>query len=404
MVKRNPHMAKLSGGYLFPEIARRKKALLEKNPSAKVISLGIGDTTLPLTPYICSALLDAAKKLGTKEGYSGYGDEQGMTALREKIAKVLYHGSADSDEVFISDGAKPDLGRMQILFGADATLAVQDPSYPVYVDGSVIVGATGPYNQKKQQYASIIYMRCTPKNRFFPDLAAQPRTDLIYFCSPNNPTGAVATKQQLKKLVDFAKQNRSIIIFDAAYAEYIEEKGLPKSIYEIPGAKEVAIEVNSFSKTIGFTGVRLGWCVVPKQLVYEDGSSVHKDWNRITTTIFNGASNLVQRGGLAALDAEGLTEMKQTVDYYKENARIIKTALDALGFETYGGRNAPYIWVRIKGKKSWDAWSELLEQKHIVTTPGAGFGPGGEGFLRFSSFGRREDVLLAVERLKRDKL
>ena len=400
MVQRNPNMAKLHASYLFPEINKRKKELLSRVPSAKIISLGIGDTTTPLTPFISAALQKAAAQLGTEKGYSGYGDEQGMKELREKIAQTLYKNIISAEEVFVSDGAKPDLGRLQIMFGSNISVAVQDPSYPVYVDGSVIVGATEEYNTEKQQFNKLVYMKCVPENNFFPDLATLPKTDLIYFCSPNNPTGAAATKRQLEELIAFAKKNKSIIIFDAAYAEYIEDQTIPKSIYELEGAKEVAIEINSFSKTVGFTGVRLGWCIVPLTLKYDDGNSVHKDWNRMVTTLFNGASNIVQYGGIAALEKEGIEEMRQTVAYYKENARIIKSALDKLGYETYGGINAPYIWARIKNKKSWDAFSELLEQKHIVTTPGVGFGAAGEGFLRFSPFGRRESVLEAVERMK----
>lgn len=400
MVQRNPNMAKLHASYLFPEINKRKKELLLRNPAAKIISLGIGDTTSPLTPFISRALQRAAADLSTETGYSGYGDEQGMKELREKIAQTLYKGIISAEEVFVSDGAKPDLGRLQFMFGNAVRVAVQDPSYPVYVDGSVIVGATEQYNPEKQQFNKIVYMNCVPENNFFPDLRVLPRTDLIYFCSPNNPTGAAASREQLKELIAFAKKNKSIIIFDAAYAEYIEDSTIPKSIYELEGAKEVAIEINSFSKTVGFTGVRLGWCIVPLALQFDDGTPVHKDWSRIVTTIFNGASNIVQYGGLAALEKEGIEEMRQTVAYYKENARIIKKALDALGYETYGGINAPYIWVSVKNKNSWDAFSELLEQKHIVTTPGVGFGAAGEGFLRFSPFGRRESVLEAVERMK----
>ncbi|MBW2992244.1 LL-diaminopimelate aminotransferase [Candidatus Woesearchaeota archaeon] len=403
MVKRNKNIAKLQAGYLFPEINRRKNALLEKNPDAKIISLGIGNTTEPLTPHITERLINASKGLGTKENYSGYGDEQGMTELRKKIAEKMYNNLVEPDEVFTSDGAKCDCGRLQLMFGDDVSIAVQDPAYPVYVDGSVIIGATGDYNKEKEQFNNIVYMSCTPENNFFPDLENTPRTDLIYFCSPNNPTGAVATKEQLKKLVDFAKKNSSIIIFDAAYSEFIHDKELPKSIFEIEGAKEVALEVNSFSKPIGFTGVRLGWTIVPKELKFEDSSSVNADWNRIMCTVFNGASNIVQKGGLAALDDEGLKEMKQTIDFYMENAKIIKQGLDDIGIKCYWTGNSPYIWAYFPGRKSWDVFEEILENAHVVTTPGSGFGPAGEGFIRFSAFGHREDVLEAVKRLK-DKL
>lgn len=400
MVKRNKNLAKLKAGYLFPEINRRKNALLEKNPDAKIISLGIGNTTEPLTPHIVDGLKNAALGMGKNEGYSGYGAEQGMDALREKIAEKIYDGIIDADEVFVSDGAKCDCGRLQVLFGNDVSIAVQDPAYPVYVDGSVIIGATGDYDEEKGQFKDIIYMSCTPENNFFPDLENMPRTDLIYFCSPNNPTGAVATKEQLKRLVDFAKNNNSIILFDSAYSEFIRDEHYPKSIFEIEGARDVAIEINSFSKPIGFTGVRLGWTVVPKELKFENGESVNKDWNRIMTTVFNGASNIIQAGALSALDEEGIKEMKSTVDFYMENAKIIKEGLDSVGIKTYWTGNSPYIWAEFPGKDSWEMFSEILEKAHVVTTPGAGFGPSGQGFIRFSAFGHRDDVVEAVERLK----
>ncbi len=400
MVKRNKNLAKLQAGYLFPEINRRKNALLEKSPDAKVISLGIGNTTEPLTPHITEGLKKACEGMGTVGGYSGYGDEQGMTELRAKIAEKMYNGIVDADEVFTSDGAKCDCGRLQLLFGSEVSIAVQDPAYPVYVDGSVIAGATGEYNKDKELFDNIEYMSCTPENDFFPDLDILPRTDLIYFCSPNNPTGAVATKEQLKKLVDFAKKNKSIILFDAAYSEFVKDDSLPKSIFEIDGAREVAIEINSFSKPIGFTGVRLGWTLVPKELKFEDGSLVRDDWNRIMTTVFNGASNIVQLGGLAALDDEGLKEMREVIDFYMENARLIKEGLDSVGVKSYWTGNSPYIWAYFPGRKSWDVFSEILEKAHVVTTPGSGFGPAGEGFVRFSAFGHRDDVIEAVKRVK----
>jgi len=400
MVQRNKNLARLQAGYLFPEIKKRKKEFLAKHPDAKILSLGIGNTTEPLTKYITKGLVNAAKGLGTKEGYSGYGDEQGMPELRKKIAETFYNNIISPEEVFISDGAKCDIGRMQLMFGSNVTIAVQDPAYPVYVDGSVIIGATGDYNKEKGLFSNIAYMKCNPQNNFFPDLSKVPRTDLIYFCSPNNPTGAVATKEQLKQLVNFAKKNRSIIIFDAAYAEFIQDKDLPRSIYEIEGSRDVAIEISSFSKYIGFTGVRLGWSIVPKDLKYDDGSNVNQDWNRIMTTIFNGASNIAQKGGLAALDEKGLKEMKKTIKFYKENAAIIKKGLTEMEIKTYGGINSPYIWAEFPKKKSWDVFAEILEKCHVVTTPGSGFGPAGESFIRFSCFGHREDVEEAVKRLK----
>ena len=400
MAKRNPNIAKLQSGYLFPEISRRKNEFLEENPGAKLISLGVGDTTEPITPYIAKALTNAATGLGTVKGYSGYGPEQGLFELREKIAEVVYNNGVGGEEIFVSDGAKPDIGRLQLLFGNNAAVALQDPAYPVYVDSSVMYGKTGNYSRKANSFGSIIYMPCTPENSFFPDLRKTGKADVIFFCSPNNPTGAVATKKQLKELVIHAKKNKSIIVFDAAYSEYIAGRNLPKSIYEIEGAKEVAIEVNSFSKSIGFTGVRLGWTVIPNQLKFDDGSFVRNDWNRIMTTLFNGASNIAQKAALAALDNNGLKEMKQIVSYYMENAKMIKSALEKSGYEPYGGDNAPYIWARMGNMKSWEAFDCLLEKANIVTTPGVGFGQSGEGFLRFSAFGHREDIEEAVKRLR----
>ena len=401
MLKRNQNMAKLQSGYLFPEITRRKKEFSARNPNARIISLGIGDATEPITKHIGKALYDAAKGLGTEKGYTGYGDEQGMAALREKIASVMYGSKVDAEEVFVSDGAKPDIGRLHLLFGNEAVVAVQDPAYPVYIDSTVMYGKTGKYNNAAKQFENIVYMPCTPENNFFPDLKKMPRADVIFFCSPNNPTGAVATREQLQQLVNYARKNKSIIIFDAAYSQYISDKNIPKSIYEIEGAEETAIEINSFSKSIGFTGVRLGWSVVPNELKFDDGSLVRNDWNRISTTLFNGASSIAQCGGLAALDGEGLQEMKKLVLFYMENARIIKAALQDIGYEAYGGDNAPYIWAKAKGNGSWDAFEYLLERANIVTTPGVGFGQCGEGFLRFSAFGHRKNIKEAVKRLKK---
>ncbi|HII64298.1 TPA: LL-diaminopimelate aminotransferase [Candidatus Woesearchaeota archaeon] len=401
MAKRNPHLAKLQSGYLFPEINRRKKEFLAAHPQAKLISLGIGDTTQPIAPPIIKGIVQAVKRLGKRDTYTGYGDEQGITELRERIASVLYHGRVKGEEVFVSDGAKPDTGRLQMLFGSDTVMAVQDPSYPVYVDSSVMMGQTGPLSSKTSQFKGIAYLPCTPDNGFFPSLGNAKDAGVIFFCSPNNPTGAVATREQLKALVDFAKENRSIIIFDAAYSQFIRDENLPRSIYEIPGAKEVALEVSSFSKSIGFTGVRLGWTVVPNELCFDDGTPVRKDWNRIMTTVFNGASSIAQYGGIAALEREGMKEMERTVSYYMENASIIRQALRKLGYTVFGGDNAPYLWVQTKGMTSWDAFSFLLQKAHVITTPGSGFGPSGEGFLRFSAFGHREDVLEAVKRLEK---
>jgi LL-diaminopimelate aminotransferase len=398
MITRNPGLSNLKAGYLFPEIGRRRREFAAAHPEAKIISLGIGNTTEPLTPHIDGGLVEGARRLGTLAGYSGYGDEQGLTALRERIAAVFYATcTVAADEVFVSDGAKCDIGRLQLLFGRDAKVAVQDPSYPVYVDGSVLVGAAGAW--QGTGYAGISYLPCVAANDYFPDLAALPANGLFYFCSPNNPTGAVATRAQLTALVEAARRLGTVIIFDAAYAEYIKDPALPKSIFEIHGARSCAIEVNSFSKPIGFTGVRLGWTVVPKELTYASGETVWADWNRICTTVFNGASNVAQYGGLAALEPAGIAEMRGLIDFYLGNAALIREALKTLGISCIGGANAPYVWAQFPGRTSWDVFTEILEKCHVVTTPGSGFGPAGESFVRFSSFGHRADVVEACRRL-----
>jgi len=390
MIKRNIHLAKLKGNYLFPEIHKRKLKFISDHPDANVISLGIGDTTEPIPHSIVQTMSKEALNLGTLSGYTGYGPEQGIEKLRESIASTLYHHLVHASEVFVSDGAKCDLGRLQLLFGSNISVAIQDPAYPVYVDGSIMHGVD-----------TIIYMPCTPENDFFPDLENTPRTDIIYFCSPNNPTGTAATKPQLEKLVQFAKKNKSIIVFDSAYANFIQDPAYPKSIFEIEGAKEVAIELGSFSKIVGFTGVRLGWTIIPQELTYDDGTTVKNDWQRLTSTIFNGASNIAQWGGIAALEAAGLKEIDQMTHYYLENARIIQSVLKQKGLEVYGGTHAPYLWVRYKNRSSWDVFQELLEKYHIVCTPGSGFGPSGDGFIRFTAFGHRDKIVLAVERFQK---
>jgi LL-diaminopimelate aminotransferase len=401
MINRNPCIANLEAGYLFPEIAKRKKAYLQAHPDAKIISLGIGNTTEPIPPHINEGLINGAKALGDEKTYSGYGEDLGNPALREKIARVFYRGLVSSDEVFISDGAKCDIGRLQTLFGSSASIAVQDPSYPVYVDGSVLAGAGGRALGGGAGYQGITYLPCTVENGYFPDLAQIPPNSLVYFCSPNNPTGAVADRSQLKALVDAAAGKSCLIIFDAAYSEYVRDSALPKSIYEIEGAKLCAIEVNSFSKSAGFTGVRLGWSVVPRELKYASGENVHADWSRICATIFNGASNIAQAGGLAALDEQGLKEMHGLTDYYLRNARLIRDTLQKLGISCTGGENSPYIWARFPGRDSWEVFSALLEKCQIVSTPGSGFGPAGQGFVRFSAFGRYADIEEACRRLER---
>lgn len=324
-----------------------------------------------------------------------------MGDLRAKIASKLYNNMIAPEEVFVSDGSKCDIGRLQLMFGKDVVSAVQDPSYPVYVDGSVMMGQTrkADASTPQGQHPGIVYMACNPSNNFFPDLSAMPRADVVYFCSPNNPTGAAASKEQLTELVQWAKANGSIIVFDAAYAPFIKSAKVPKSIYEIDGAHEVAIEVNSFSKYAGFTGVRLGWTVVPSALKFADGTPVRNDWNRVMCTIFNGASNIVQGGGLACLDDEGLAEIDTLIDYYLGNAKLLRDTMLDLGFKVHGGTDAPYIFVDLEGKSSWDMFSEILETCQVVTIPGAGFGPGGEGFLRLSAFAPRDSCIEACARL-----
>ena len=400
MIQRNPGFANLTASYLFPEVARRKNEYSKAHPDAKVISLGVGNTTEPLTPHIAKAMSDYALALGTAQGYSGYGDDFGSADLREKIAKEFYpNENITADEVFISDGAKCDIARVQTLFGHEVNLAVQDPSYPVYVDGSVIIGAAG--TNDGSGYKGIVYMPCTAENNFFPDLSQVKKNSLIYFCSPNNPTGKVSTKEELSRLVEFALKNECIIIFDAAYSEFITDPNLPKSIFQIEGAKRCAIEVQSLSKPAGFTGVRLGWSVVPNDLKFADGTSINKDWQRLMTTLFNGASNIAQQGALAALDETGRKEMRSVIEYYLENARIIeKTVRKWENAEVFFTGNSPYLWVRFAGQKSWDIFDKILDKCRVVTTPGSGFGPAGESFIRISAFGHRADVEEACRRLE----
>ncbi|MDR2478526.1 MAG: LL-diaminopimelate aminotransferase [Treponema sp.] len=404
MIQRNPCLANLKAGYLFPEIARRRREYAAAHPDAKIISLGVGNTTEPIPPHINAALVEGARRLGTAETYTGYQDE-GLPELRKKISEVFYSGKFSIEEIFISDGAKCDIGRLQLLFGAGAKIAVQDPSYPVYVDGSVLIGTAGGSVQRASGagtgtvYDRITYLPCTAANNFFPELSRLPSNGIIYFCSPNNPTGAVADRRQLQTLVETALKKKSIIIFDAAYSEYIRDPALPKSIYEIEGSRQCAIEVNSFSKQAGFTGVRLGWTVVPRELKYETGESVNAGWNRVCSTIFNGASNIAQAGGLAALDETGLKEISGLTDFYLGNAKLIRETLSICNINCKGGDNAPYIWAHFPGRDSWEVFSEILEKCQIVTTPGAGFGPAGESFIRFSAFGHRPDVEEACARL-----
>ncbi|CAN6543106.1 unnamed protein product [Malus baccata var. baccata] len=389
-VARNANMEKLRNGYLFPEISRLELEHIEKYPNAKLISLGIGDTTEPVPEIIASSMANYAHALSTADGYSGYGPEQGNKALREAIVKAFYKDLQIKDtEVFVSDGAQCDITRLQLLLGSEVTIAVQDPSFPAYIDSSVIIGQAGDEGGSGR-YGSIEYMKCGPENNFFPDLATTSRTDVIFFCSPNNPTGHAATREQLELLVKFARDNGSIIIFDSAYSSYVQDDNCPRSIFEIPGSRQFA----------GFTGVRLGWTVVPDELLYLNGFPVIHDFNRIVSTCFNGASNVAQAGGLACLSLQGFKAVNSLVDYYMENANILGEALSSVGLQVFGGANAPYIWVHFPGSNSWDVCKDILEKTHIITVPGSGFGPSGEEFLRISAFGHRECIREAAARLK----
>jgi LL-diaminopimelate aminotransferase len=400
----NVNYDKLGAGYLFPEIARRARAFSEKHPGVELHRLGIGDTTQPLAPSIVRALKDAAERLANPETYSGYGDYEGEAFLREAI-RGLYRErkvELDLDEIFVSDGAKSDSGNIQTIFGSPNVVAVEDPAYPVYVDTNVMAGRTESFNTVTGQYSGIVYMPCHEQNAFFPELPTE-KADLIYLCSPNNPTGAVATHEQLTRFVEYALQMRSVIIFDAAYSAFISDPNLPRSIYEIPGAKECAIEINSFSKSAGFTGVRLGWSIVPKALTTEDAPAgkLNALWYRRQSTFFNGASNIVQYGGAAALSPNGRRECQSIIDYYMQNAQLIREGLSSMGLTCYGGDNAPYIWAKTPfGVRSWDFFDKLLKEAHVVTTPGSGFGPSGEGFIRLSAFGHRESTERAIASIK----
>ncbi len=385
---RNHHFDKVASRYLFQEIRVRANAFMQKHPDVKLIRLGIGDTTEPIGPYITSQLEKAAQNLGTVDGYTGYGPEQGIPELREAISHTVYNSNIDPDDIFVSDGAKCDIGRLQFLFGPDAKIALQDPAYPVYLDSSLIYRG-----------GEIAFLPCTKENGFFPDLDKAKGCDVLFLCVPNNPTGTIFTKEQLEEIVAYAKAHKMFIVFDTAYSFYVQGD-VPKSIYEIDGAKEVAIELGSFSKIAGFSGVRLGWTVVPKELRYRDGGSVKQDWQRINATFFNGASILSQKGGIAALSEEGMKEVQAQVQFYLNNTRQLAKTFKELGFDTYGGEHSPYIWTSMPGLSSWDAFDYILERAHIITTPGAGFGPSGDGFLRVSGFASKETVAEGIERLK----
>jgi len=400
----NENFLKLKAGYLFPEISRRVRSFQAKNPDAKIISLGIGDVTQPLPAAVIKAMKKAVDDLADAQTFHGYGPEQGYDFLIEAIIENDFktHGvNLDPAEVFISDGAKCDTGNIQEMFGFDNIVAVTDPVYPVYVDTNVMAGRTGQAD-KTGQYEKIVYMPCTEQNNFIPDLPTVP-VDIIYLCFPNNPTGAVAARETLKRWVDFARKKKAVILFDAAYEAFITDSCFPHSIYEIEGAKEVAIEFRSFSKTAGFTGVRCAFTVVPKQLkaYTKDGRAVEVNplWNRRHCTKFNGASYISQVAAAAIYTTEGKKQVRRIIDIYMGNAALIRESLTKLGYKVYGGVNAPYLWVKTPdGFSSWDFFDRLLQKANVVVTPGAGFGPSGEGYFRLSAFAKPDDVKEALHR------
>ena len=400
----NEHYLKLTAGYLFPEIGRRVKAFTDANPSADVIRLGIGDVTEPLAPAVLKAMHAAVDELADRSSFRGYGPEQGYDFLREAIAKHDYQARGakiDADEIFVSDGSKCDSGNILDVFGEDNVIAVLDPVYPVYVDTNVMAGRTGAADASGR-YGGLVHLPVTADNDFVPELPKQ-RVDLIYLCYPNNPTGTVATREMLKRWVEYAQKNGSVILYDAAYEAYITDPAIPHSIYEIEGARDVAIEFRSFSKTAGFTGVRCAFTVIPKGLMGKtrDGREVaiHPLWNRRHCTKFNGVSYPVQRGAAAIYSPEGKQQVRETIAFYLANARLVREALTKLGIKVYGGVNAPYVWLKTPGKlSSWDFFDRLLQEAHLVGTPGSGFGACGEGYFRLSAFNSRANIEEAGKR------
>ena len=394
MASANSHYQDLAGSYLFSEIAKRVNAFVAANPARKVIRLGIGDVTSPLPPSVIQALHKAVDEQATAEGFRGYGPEQGYDFLREAIVKDCFAGlGISADEVFVSDGAKCDVGNFQELFDEGCRVAITDPVYPVYADSNVMAG----------RGQSFIYLPCTAENGFTPALPKE-RPDLIYLCYPNNPTGTVLTREQLKTWVDYARANKSVILFDAAYEAFISTPGIPRSIYEVPGALEVAVEFRSYSKTAGFTGLRCGYVVVPRGLKVQGRGaelSLRDLWLRRQTTKYNGCPYIVQRGAEAVHSPAGKAETRALIARYMDNARLIREGFTAVGLEVYGGVDAPYVWLRLpQGLGSWDFFDKLLTGANIVGTPGAGFGPSGEGYFRLTGFNTPENTREAVQRLK----
>ena len=407
MARINEHYAKLPASYLFPEIGRRVRTYAAAHPDAKVIRLGIGDVTEPLAPAIVEAMHAAVDEMGKRETFRGYGPEQGYDFLVETIRQHDYAARGvdiAADEIFVSDGSKCDSGNVQEIFALAARIAVTDPVYPVYVDSNVMAGRT-PAVGPDGRYPGLTYLVGNEANGFQPDPPAE-GVDVVYLCSPNNPTGTAATRAQLERWVAWAKQHDAIILFDAAYESYISDPSLPRSIYEIPGAKDVALELRSFSKRAGFTGVRCAFMVVPKTVtgVGADGKRVSLNalWARRHTTKFNGASYVVQRGAAAAYSPAGLAQTTKQIAFYMENARLLREGLAAAGFTVFGGVHAPYIWLRTQGgATSWEFFDRLLSEAQVVGTPGSGFGPGGEGYFRLSGFNSRANIQEAIERIRR---
>jgi len=406
MIHINENFLKLRAGYLFPEIGRRVRAFREQNPGAKVISMGIGDVTQPLAPAVIEAMHRAVDEMGRPETFKGYDDGGvGYEFLRKAVVENDYKArgvAMDIDEVFVSDGAKPDTGNMQEVFGTDNVVAVADPVYPVYVDTNVMAGRTGQANEIGQ-YEGVVYMPATAENGFVPEPPKQ-AADMVYLCFPNNPTGSVATREQLAAWVAYACENGAVILFDAAYEAFIADPDIPHSIYEIEGAKDVAIEFRSFSKTAGFTGVRCAYCIVPKGLKArtKDGRAVEVNpiWKRRHCTKFNGVSYVTQAGAAAVYTPQGKKQVAQTIGVYMTNAKVIRERLTELGYQVYGGVNAPYIWLKTpNGLGSWAFFDRLLNEAHVVGTPGVGFGPAGEGYFRLTAFGTLANVKEALDRI-----
>lgn len=402
MVTVNHNYLKLPGSYLFSTIGKKVRAYKEENPDKEVISLGIGDVTQPLVPAIIDALHGAVEEMAHAETFHGYAPDLGYEFLRRAIAKNDYQDrgcDVAADEIFVSDGAKSDSGNIQEIFGTDNKVAVCDPVYPVYVDTNVMAGRTGEYNTVRENFDGVIYMPCRKENGFLPEFPSEV-PDLIYLCFPNNPTGSAITKDGLQKWVDYANKNGCVIIYDAAYEAYISEENVPHSIYECQGARTCAIELRSFSKNAGFTGVRLGFTVIPKELV-RDGVSLHSLWARRHGTKFNGAPYIVQKAGEAVYSEAGKAQLKDQVGYYMRNAKLIHDELAKAGFSVSGGVNAPYIWLETPDKMtSWEFFDYLLKNANVVGTPGSGFGSHGEGYFRLTAFGTYENTLKAIDRIK----